>query len=522
MAAYRERASRKLVSLASEKRGPYRKPTMKTAAVSPEIEPTEPPKKRKWLKRTIIVIVSIIVALFAVIAGVLLYFQIPSNSAGLAAQTVCSGTYVSGRDTQGVFTEDVLPQSPALSLVSISADEPNRTVTAKFLGIFSRQAAFLPNRGCVLDASANPSAVPFVNAPESTQQWPAGGAAIPPSQWGAGVNVAGLEKVVSDAFVGQGDPNAANARGLAVVHDGKLLVQQQGEGFPKDMPLMGWSMTKTVNGMLFYKRAQETGFNMKDKLVVDSFPAGRTPSWVADWRADPQKSKITISDVLGMKTGLDIADDYGPLGKVVQMLYGEPSMADFAASQPMISAPGSEFAYSTGTADILSQITQGMFQTDQEYWKYSGENVFDPIGMKGGVFATDTSGTWVGGSYVYASTGDWARLGQLMLNDGSWNSKQIIGQGWWKFAGTPSLPTGEGNGYGAQTWIPGQPENGECASYPGVPKDTLSMDGHYGQIVAMVPSKKAVIVRLGWTVDKTQFDGCQLISDVLANLPTAK
>lgn len=60
-----------------------------------------------------------------------------------------------------------------------------------------------------------------------------------------------------------------------------------------------------------------------------------------------------------MKTGLDIADDYGPVAKVVQMLYGEPSMADFVASQPMITEPGSTFAYSTGTSDLLSQITLG-------------------------------------------------------------------------------------------------------------------------------------------------------------------
>lgn len=495
---------------------------MTTETATPEVEPAEPKKKRKWIKRTVIAIIAFFVVLFAIILGVLLYFHIPSNSAGLAAQTVCSGTYVSGRDTQTVFTDDVLPQSPALSVVSVSADQPNRTVTAKFLGIWSRQAAYLPNRGCVLDAAPDPAAVPFVNKPESTEPWPTGGAAIPPSQWGAGVNVKGLENVVNQAFVGSGDPNAANARGLAVVYDGKLLIQKQGEGFPRDMPLMGWSMTKTVNAMLFYQRAKQTGFDLNpNKLVIDSFPKDREPSWVAQWRQDPQKSKITLADVMGMKTGLDIADDYGPLGKVVQMLYGEPSMAGYAASQPMINDPGTEFAYSTGTSDILSQITQGMFPTDQDYWKYWSENMFDPIGMKGGVFATDTDGTWVGGSYVYASTGDWARLGQLMLNDGQWNGKQIFPTGWWKLAGTPTLPTGEGNGYGAQTWIPGQPETGECASYPGVPKDTLQMDGHYGQVVAMVPSKKAVIVRLGWTVDKTQFDGCQLVSDVLANLPAA-
>ncbi len=491
---------------------------MATDTTTPDVEPEQPPKKRKWIKRTVITVVAVIVVLLAVVVAGLLYFKIPSNSAGLAAQTVCSGTFTSGRDAQAVYTDDVLPQSPALAVVSTSVDEPNRSVTAKFLGLFSRTASLLPDRGCVLDVEPNPAAQPFTPSAEDPAPWPAGDAATPKSQWGTGVNADGLQAVVDAAFAGQGDPTAANARGLAVVHDGKLLIQKQGEGFPKDTPLLGWSMTKTINAMVFYKRAAEQNFD-PNTLVVDAFPADREPDWVAQWRDDSQKSQIKVTDLLGMKSGLDFEDDYGPTAKVVQMLYGEPSMAGYAASQPMAQDPGTTFAYSTGVADIISQVTQGMFATDQEYWEYWQKNVFEPIGVTAGTFATDTVGTWVGGSYIYASTGDWARLGQLMLSDGSWDSKQVIPQGWWEFAGTPSLPTGDGNGYGAQTWIPGQPGSGECASYSGVPKDTLSMEGHYGQVVAMVPSKDAVIVRLGWTVDKEQFDSCQLISDVLANLP---
>jgi hypothetical protein len=45
------------------------------------------------------------------------------------------------------------------------------------------------------------------------------------------------------------------------------------------------------------------------------------------------------------------------------------------------------------------------------------------------------------------------------------------------------------------------------------------MEGHWGQIIAAVPSRDAVIVRLGWTFNSGQFDGCQLVSDVLAALP---
>ena len=494
---------------------------MSTDTAAPEVEPTPTRKPRKWIKRTLIAIAAVIVFLLALIITVLLYFRIPSNSAGLAAQTVCSGTFVSGRNADDVFTQDVLPQSPALSIVKTSADPATRSVTAKFLWIVERRASLLPNRGCVLDVDPDSSAQPFTAQSENPAPWPAGDAALPPAQWGPGVNVAGLQKVVDDAFVGSGDPTAANARGIAVIHDGKLLIQKQGTGFPKSTPLLGWSMTKTVNMMILYKKAQETNFDL-NQLVINAFPPNREPSWVADWRKDSRKSLIKVSDLMFMRSGLDMEDDYGPQGKVVQMLYGEPSMAAFAASQRMLDDPGKLWAYSTGSSDILSQIAQGMFPNDQEYWQYWQNAVFGPIGINTGVFATDTSGTWVGGSYIWASTGDWAKLGQLMLNDGAWGSQQVVPKGWWKLAGVPAMPDGDGHGYGAQTWIPGQPVGGECKSDAGVPKDTLSMDGHYGQLVAMVPSKKAVIVRLGWTIDKTKFDGCQFMSDVLANLPDAK
>ena len=81
------------------------------------------------------------------------------------------------------------------------------------------------------------------------------------------------------------------------------------------------------------------------------------------------------------------------------------------------------------------------------------------------------------------------------------------------------MPSGEGHGYGAQTWLPGDPIGGECKAYPGVPADTVAMDGHWGQRVVMVPSRDAVIVRLGWPFTRSQFDGCRLVSDILAALP---
>ncbi|NQU37879.1 MAG: serine hydrolase [Actinobacteria bacterium] len=480
------------------------------------VETAEPGKpKRKWLKRTIITILVVLAFLVVLIVAALWWTGIPTKAAGLTAQSVCSGTFVGGRDAQNVYDEDVIPQSPALGLVSFDANTDAKTVTSKFLGIVSRTAAFAGDRGCVLDIDADPNAQPYAAPPAKPGEWPQGDQAIPESQWGSGVNSPGLQQVVDQEFIGAGDPEAGNARGVAIVQGGKLLTEKTAPGFDAAAPQLGWSMTKTVNAMLFYQVAVANNMDL-DAKVVDSFPADREPQWVAQWRQDGREA-ITVNDLLHMRAGLDIEDDYGILGKVVNMLYNEPSMADYAASQSLVSEPGTAFAYSTGEADILSQIAQARFPTDQAYWEFPTTALLDPIGVTSGTMTTDTSGTWVGGSYLWANPADWARMGQMMMQDGVWEGKEVLPKGWLDLAKTRSLPTGEGAGYGAQTWFPGDPVGGECKGQ--VPEDTMSMEGHYGQIVAMVPSYDAVIVRMGWTINKDEFSGCQFMADVLKNLP---
>jgi CubicO group peptidase (beta-lactamase class C family) len=106
-----------------------------------------------------------------------------------------------------------------------------------------------------------------------------------------------------------------------------------------------------------------------------------------------------------------------------------------------------------------------------------------------------------------------------MLADGRWDGRQVLPPGWLALAGTQAVPSGEGAGYGGATWLPADPVGGECRGDVGVPSDTLAMEGHWGQLVAMVPSRKAVVVRLGWTFDSGQFDQCAFLSEVLGALP---
>ena len=297
------------------------------------------------------------------------------------------------------------------------------------------------------------------------------------------------QQVVDQAFVGAGDPNAGNARGLAVVQDGKLLIQKRATGFPKDMPLLGWSMTKTINMMTFYKKAQETNFDM-NQLVINAFPANREPSWVAQWRQDPQKSQIKVTDLMFMKSGLDIEDDYGPQGQ------GRPDVVRRAEHGRVrcVPAHGSRARHVLGIQHWQLRHHQPDrprdVPDDQAYWQYWQKSVFEPIGSTAERSPQTPSGPGSVAPTSGANTGDWAKLGQLMLNDGAWNSQQVIPKGWWKLAGTPAMPDGEGHGYGAQTWIPGQPVGGECNSDPGVPADTLSMEATMGSSSRWFPQRR--------------------------------
>jgi CubicO group peptidase (beta-lactamase class C family) len=469
------------------------------------------------LKRVMWVATALLIALVVLVVGVLNYFGIPQNAAGMAAKGICSAAFVAGRPVQNLFAQDVLPASPVLSAIKLSVDEPGHSVTASFLGLVSRTASLTRDRGCVLELPSDSTAQAYKPLVDNSQPWPQGDAAVPPANWGTEVDAVKLQQIADTAFVGAGEPFAANARGLAVVHKGRLLVQRDAPGFSPGTGLHGWSMTKTITGMLTYKLSVDAGLPL-DAPVVDAFPKGREPAWVEGWRRDGRKN-IKVSDLLGMRDGLAMTEDYDPWGSVPQMLWGAPDVANWAVRHPAEVAPATRWQYLSATTNILSSVARSRFNSDAEYWTYPRKALFDPIGARSAVLETDTAGNWVGSSYLWASVGDWARLGQLMLQDGKWGDNQVLPAGWLKLASTPSMSKGEGLGYGAQSWLFGNRQEGRCKDFPGVPEDTVAMGGHWGQVVAMVPSRDAVVVRLGWTFKRNQFDACRLISDVLATLP---
>lgn len=479
-------------------------------------------QSRVWLKRLLLGLLCLALLLPLLLVGALVALGIPSFASGMAAKGICSAVFVAGRAPQGLLEQEVIPADPVLPPVSVAIDQAQRSVTGRYAGLAPRRAVWLPDRGCVLDVEPAPAATlaastgGIASSTNSGKPWPDGNATLDPGQWGPGVQSAQLQKAVDDAFIGAGDVNAANARGVAVVHQGRLLVNKQAQGFNADTPLHGWSMAKTVGGMLMHKLAAQTALPL-DTPLVDAFPKAREPAWLAAWRFDARKA-IKVSDLMFMRDGLASEENYNPWGAVPKMLWGVPDAPAFAAAVQLEAAPGQRWRYLSTSANLMAAVARGRFPTDAAYWAFPRQALFEPIGAKSAVMETDVAGHWMASSFVWASTADWARLGELLRKDGRWGDKEVLPPGFLKLALTPATASGEGKAYGAQTWLIGEPTHGSCKGQ-GLPPDTIAMEGHWGQIVAVVPSREAVIVRLGWTFKRGQFSACKFVADVLGALP---
>lgn len=141
--------------------------------------------------------------------------------------------------------------------------------------------------------------------------------------------------------------------------------------------------------------------------------------------------------------------------------------------------------------------------------------------MRNVVMQFDAAGTPEGSGAMMASARDWARLGQLYLNDGMAGDKRILPEGWavYSASATPNAWVG----YGAGFWTNlGDSFGANHRIAHGWPRDAYFAKGTIGQYVIIVPSQRLVIVRLGRSPNMPpEADGVfDLVRDVVAATST--
>jgi CubicO group peptidase (beta-lactamase class C family) len=164
--------------------------------------------------------------------------------------------------------------------------------------------------------------------------------------------------------------------------------------------------------------------------------------------------------------------------------------------------PGTQWRYSTGDAELLCAVVKRALEArfgPGAFWS----RFFEPMGMDV-VVEEDPRGTPLGGSSLYATPRDFAKLGWLYLNDGCWEGRRLLPDGWVKATTTPSpvftatAADVERTPTGYAWWLNApRPERSLPKPWPDAPDDAFAAEGHWGQLVIVIPSEELVIVRTG-------------------------
>jgi len=313
--------------------------------------------------------------------------------------------------------------------------------------------------------------------------------------------------VVDEAFTEPDPAKLRRTRAVVILRDGQILAERYAAGFNAETPQIGWSMSKSVTAILAGIRIAQGKLALNRDLLL--------PEWGNDARA-----RVTLDHLLHMSSGLEFDEGYGnPRSDVVRMIYEAPDPAHYAAAKPLLMPPGTTFKYSSGTTQILSRVLRDSFSGDERaYREFPRTALFAPLGMKHATFELDQSGTFSGASFLYASAHDWARLGILLLDDGVWQGRRVMPQGWVRYMRTPA-PAAPNKKYGAHVWLKiGPPYNSLASSPPVLPADAFHLIGHDAQFVTVIPSLRLVVVRLGLSRKRHSWDQETFLASVIAAL----
>ncbi len=281
--------------------------------------------------------------------------------------------------------------------------------------------------------------------------------------------------------------NTPNHRALLVAVDGKIVDERYAEGFDASTPFLSWSMAKSVTATLVGAAVERGFIDIND------------PAPVPEWEGDSDKSKITWNDLLHMQSGLGFGEDYDQVrSDVNRMLFERADAGGMAARSPVEHPPGEVWYYSSGTTNLIARTLRQVLEHEGvDLYAFAQEAIFEPVGVATITMEPDATGSIIGSSFVYATARDWARLGQLYLQDGVWNGERLLPEGWKDYVKTPAGASDRQ--YGAQFWLNQDGENGRERFFSGVPEEMFFFAGHEGQYVFIIPDKKMVVVRTGMT-----------------------
>jgi CubicO group peptidase (beta-lactamase class C family) len=265
-----------------------------------------------------------------------------------------------------------------------------------------------------------------------------------------------------------------NVLNVVVRQDGDIIAKHD---FKEKKSNLLYSVSKTFTSMAVGIAISEGYFKIND-YVIEFFPK---ISYIC---TNEYLKKMTIHDLLCMGTGHSEC----PVNKADWKNGQEWDITQLFFDEPIVFEPGIHFTYDNSATYMLSKIITITTGTNLD--EYLNEKIFKHLGIKKPKWDTCPKGIPQGFSGLYLTAEQLSRFGQLILDKGAWEGKQLIPSSYIEQATSVQIKTNDFNpgfatadhhqGYGYQIWM---------NSYP----NSYRMDGMYGQYVVIIPDKKAVI-----------------------------
>ena len=429
-------------------------------------------------------------------------------AAGYKASFLCSDLFNAGQSEAQVAKDDlkrIYPElEPIIPGLDARIDRQAKTVSVAFSDrLPPRIAAWRPHLGCAqLPIGAGADVVrllPRLSVDPAVERndrlpWPNGDRDAAARPKGDARALAGTVEAAFDRRTyGQGSETTA----LLVVQDGRIVAERYRPDFDRHMSQRTWSVAKSLAGTI-------AGVAVRQGLLDIDAPAP-IPEW---GRPGDPRASITTGNLLRMASGLH-SDTAG--NRTDATYFGGSSVTENAAQWPLETAPGTRFRYANNDILLAMRGLRSKLGDGERALAFPFEALLWKIGMTRTVPETDWQGNFILSSQVWTTARDLGRLGLLYLNDGMWNGERLLPAGWGAYVSRrgPAQPA-SGYGYGATFWT--------FPADAGLPADAYIAQGNRGQYLAIVPSRRIVIVRRGYDGPGTAFDPAPFIRDVLSAL----
>lgn len=300
--------------------------------------------------------------------------------------------------------------------------------------------------------------------------------------------------------------NKMHTYGLRILKDGQPIFEQyQNKATPKNL-FRVFSISKTVSALMLGAAIEQTPGVSLDSYVSDFIPMAPLQGDQGDRRA------MRLRDLITMGSGIDWNEYEG--WDPTRLMYStdRKDTLKFISQRKLVSEPGERYNYTAANYHLLAAVFKKLYP--KTYNSLPGSLLFDQLGVKNYAFEQDGQGIFMGGTGLSIDLETFSKLGQLFINNGRYQGKQVIPARFIEFMRTPTpnlsssqtpdqIKAWEGT-TGASAWLNRKLPAPIGQWFPRLPEDLVYLGGKFGQFLLVFPSQNIVIARIGADANHSQ------------------